>query len=283
MGTLSFSSSIETVPLRKQGGLAAFDPVTLRLAAETCAGEVMSVRAPSGLEGACPESLRALAQVTVERDPRGWPKIVCTIDTGDMPWSVRHRPIESTFTTYAGDRIAAVEFASLRVAETEAGAVTKIPMRLPAGTLVDAWFLELDQELSEVDGLALQRLASGAMRGFSLIDAASETFLAEVHVPQLELEYRCDISGVLQFDAPSEVEQHFTAELDVQGARVRATTVVMVGAALHHSAPVAPPPVVRFGEHGPVLWWFAEQQADRASLPFALIYMESPVWTAASH
>lgn len=276
MGSLSFDTSISAVPLHCKKGIAAFDPVTLLLAAHCCAEKIVSLGVPAALDAPRPQAFTDLATIEVGCDERGFPKVVATIDTGQMSWSTRIPPRESIFIDYSGRPIKAVEFTKAAVAQDTDLMVTTLPMQLPNGEEIDAWFAELPAPIADLDGLALMQLVQQAMVHYH---SCGHLRAMEVHIPEQKIDYDSDISTSVTCAAPILVLQEFNAHLDVHGARVKAATTIAAGSALRN---VEPPPIARFGERGPVLWWLTEKQANTQTLPFAVIYSESEAWQQAS-
>lgn len=276
MNRLSFTNTIETIALNKRDGIAAFDPVTLYLAANKCAEEVISLALPAQLNAPRPQELTELATLSVSKDPFGTVEVEAIIDTGHMVWLDDADPTESTFKDYTGNTIKAIQLAQITVAELPSCTVVKIPMKLPSGAVISAWFAEIHHEHSSLEGLALVHQAQSAMRAY---DTAIDKYRADVHVPELKITYKSAISSSIQCAEPVDVKQVFKAELDVSGARVVAKTAIVVMAAFAPSADV--PKQVRLGETGPVLWWLTEEDSHPETLPFAVFYTEAAAWTSA--
>lgn len=276
MSRLSFTNAIETIALNKHEGIAAFDPVTLYLAANKCAEEVTPIAIPAQLNAPRPQTLTELATLSVRKDPFGTVKVDAIIDTGHMAWEVTSNPTESTFKDYTGNTIKAIQLAEITVAEVPGYTVVKIPMKLPSGEVISAWFAEIHHEYTNPQGLALMSQAQSAMRFY---DAAVDKYCADVHIPELKISYESTISSSVQCAEPVDVKQVFKAELDVSGARVMAKTTIVVMAAFAPSSDV--PKQVRLGATGPVLWWLTDKDSHPEALPFAVFYTEAAAWTSA--
>lgn len=193
-----------------------------------------------------------------------------------MAWEVTTNPTESTFRDYTGNTIKAIQLAEITVAELPGCTVLKIPMKLPSGEVISAWFAEIHHEYTNPQGLALMRQAQSAMAAY---DAAVDKYRAEVHIPELKITYESAISSAVHCAEPVDVKQVFKAELDVSGARVVAKTTIVVMAAFAPSADV--PKQVRLGTTGPVLWWLTDADSHSEALPFAVFYTEAAAWTSA--
>ena len=277
MNQLSFTNAIVAIALNKHNGIAAFDPVTLYLAASKCAEEVVPLAIPAQLHAPRPPGLAELATLSVRKDAFGIVEVDAVIDTGHLVWDVDADPTESTFKDYTGKTIKAIQLAKITVAKTPSCTVVKIPMQLPSGALVSAWFAEIQQEQSNLEGLALMRQAQSAMQAYA---AAVDKYHADVHVPELKITYESAISSSVQCAEQVDVRQLFKAELDVSGARVVAKTTMVVAAAFIPSP--ESPKEVRLGETGPVLWWLTDAHSHPEALPFAVFYTEAAAWIAPS-
>ncbi len=278
MSRLSFTNAIEAIVLHKDEGIAAFDPVTLYLAASKCAEEVTPIALPAQLKAPRPRALTELATVSVRKDAHGTVKVDAIIDTGHMAWEVPTNPTESTFKDYTGTTIRSIRLAEITVADLPGCTVLKIPMRLPSGEVISAWFAEIHHEHSNPQGLALVHQAQSAMRSY---DAAVDKYRADVHIPELKISYESAISSSVQCAEPVDVKQVFKADLDVSGARVVAKTAIVVMAGFAPSPDT--PKQVQLGATGPVLWWLTDRDSDPEAVPFAVFYTEAAAWTSAGY
>lgn len=232
-------------------GVAAFDPVTLRIAAE----QLPLVQLPEALDAEMPEHLCQLA--TVQVTPFN---VTARIDTGQLTWEVEAALVP--FTTYAGGRASGVRLSGARVAELEDTVVARVPVRLE-GEKVWAWFAELPSEVAEFDGVELVADVRCWMRSFSTEDRKVDTLT----VPQQDVDYEAFVKGL-----DRSARQKIRAVVDDKGARVIAETVIMGSVPSRRASKH-----VVMGEKGPVLFWFSEGNEDRA-LPFAVAYTEAGAW-----
>lgn len=235
-------------------GVAAFDPVTLRIAAE----QLPTVQVPEVLDAEMPEHLVALAEVEVTPF-----NVAAKIDTGQLTWDV---DAELTpFNTYAGGQASGVQLAGARVAELEDAVVARVTIKLENRKL-RAWFAELPSEVSELDAFDLVADVRRWMKDFSTEDKKVDTLI----VPQQDVDYEAFVKGL-----DRSTRQSIKAVIDEKGAHVVVETVIL------SSLPSwGAPKEVILGERGPVLFWFSEGNENKA-LPFAVVYTEAGAWVGA--
>ncbi|GAB2513155.1 hypothetical protein CATRI_07880 [Corynebacterium atrinae] len=227
-------------------GVAAFDPVTLRIAAE----QLPLVNLPAELDGELPHLLAGLS--VVEVTPFA---VTCTIDTGLMSWDASR----VSFNGYRGGSYQGVLVQEGMVAEVGEVTLARAPMRLGEHQ-VWAWFAELPSETQEeLDAWAIVAGVRGWMKTFS-----AKAHTTPIQVPAQQVDYEAFVKGM---DRPT--RQRITLDLDDRGARVEAETVII------RSAMRAPQQPVVLGENGPVLVWFSE---ENSTLPFAIVYTEADAW-----
>ncbi|NLA57158.1 MAG: hypothetical protein GX859_12865 [Corynebacterium humireducens] len=236
-----------------RNGVAAFDPVTLRIAAE----QLPLVQLPSALDAEMPEHLCALA--TVEVSPFD---VAAKIDTGQLTWA--HPAQAKPFVAYDGSEVSGVSLSGARVASLADATVARVSIKLEDRKL-RAWFAEVPGNL-DLDGFQLVADARRWMKDFSTEDKKVDTLT----VPQQDVDYEAFVKGL---DRPT--RQKIRAVVDEKGSRVIAETVIM------SSLPSwgAPKHVV-LGERGPVVFWFSEGNENKA-LPFAVVYTEAEAWVGA--
>ena len=234
-----------------RNGIAAFDPVTLRIAAE----QLPLVQLPPALDAEMPEHLCSLA--TVEVTPFD---VAAKIDTGQLTWS-GNASLEY-FTTYAGGQASGVRIAGARVAELDDAVVARVTMHLE-GKKLRAWFAELPAEVTSLEGVALVEDARRWMKDFSTRDKKFDALT----VPQQDVDYEAFVKGL---DRPT--RQKIRAVIDEKGARVIAETVIISSMPTWRA-----PKEVTLGEKGPVIFWFSEGNENKA-LPFAVVYTEAGAW-----
>lgn len=227
-------------------GVAAFDPVTLRIAAE----QLPLVNLPEVVDGELPHLLAGLA--VVEVTPFA---VTCTIDTGLMSWDATRE----SFNGYRGGSYEGVLVQEAMVAEVGEVSLARAPMRL-GESQVWAWFAELPSETQEeLDAWAIVAGVRGWMRRFP-----SKARVSPIQVPAQKVNYEAFVKGL-----DRSTQQKITLDLDERGARVEARTVII------RSAMRAPQQPVVLGENGPVLVWFSEENSP---VPFAIVYTEADAW-----
>ena len=237
-----------------RNGVAAFDPVTLRIAAE----QLPTVQLPEAFDAVMPEHLVELA--TVDLNPFS---VTAKIDTGQLTWGVDAESTE--FTTYAGGRATGVRLDGARVAVLADATVARVTMRLD-GEKLRAWFAELPEEVADLDSVAVVETVRRWMKDFSTEDKKVDTLT----IPQQDVDYEAFVKGL---DRPT--RQRIRAVVDEQGARVIAETVI-TGVLPSWDAPKE----VTLGEKGPVVFWFSEGNENKA-LPFAIVYTQAEAWVVA--
>lgn len=265
----TFDATSEGLPLTVKKGVAAFDPVTLLLAAEKGTSKNIQVRLRPELDLPIPRALKGMAKVSLGIDPMGRLSISAVIDTGKMKWNLDGADAEhSCFEDYKAVGRRGVELGYLPVLNSDKSMVTHAPMKTPKGKPVTCWFTELPQELDEFDGYDLLALAQGAMREMTSAQSLPDTF---VTVPAQNLQYQAPVENVDIPEYPgTAVLQRFAATLDEHGARVIAETFMDLAA-----IPADLPPTYEFGSKGPVLFWFTEPDC---STPFSIMYTTSDAW-----
>ncbi|MDY5786201.1 MAG: hypothetical protein SPK16_08975 [Corynebacterium sp.] len=261
--TYNFEDAV--APLEIIGGIAAFDPTTLTIAAEALGEYGYDLYGQRGL--AVPRSavLERLAEVEAEPDFAR-----ALIDTGHLRWDPSLNTDASEIDDYDGRPIEAVALGEMPVARIDDVVLTTVPMVVGKadGASIEVWFAELPEELEQADGFELFHLATRLQEAWPEAD----TQLTYVTVPRQKLEYRSKISSALTCtNSELEITQKFKAEMDESGARVIAETVIVTGAPVHF------PPNYDFGSRGPVIFWFSE---DDGGLPFSIIYTSAEAWEA---
>ena len=234
-----------------RNGIAAFDPVTLRIAAE----QLPLVQLPEVLDAEMPEHLVALAEVEVTPF-----NVAAKIDTGQLTWDVdaelKH------FTTYAGSQVSGVQLSGARVAELEDAVVALVNIKLE-DRKIRAWFAELPAEVAELAAFDLVTDVRRWMKDFSTEDKKVDTLI----VPQQDVDYEAFVKGL-----DRSTRQRIRAVIDEKGTHVVAETVIM-----GKLPSWGTPKEVTLGERGPVLFWFSEGNENKA-LPFAVVYTEAGAW-----
>ncbi|MDO5670388.1 MAG: hypothetical protein Q4G50_10315 [Corynebacterium sp.] len=237
-----------------RNGVAAFDPVTLRIAAE----QLPTVQLPEALDAEMPEHLCRLAEVEVTPF-----NVAAKIDTGQLTWRGEAKATE--FTTYAGGQASGVKLSGARVAELADATVARVTMKLEDRKL-RAWFAELPAEVASLDAFELVADVRRWMKDFSTEDKKVDTLI----VPQQDVDYEAFVKGL-----DRSTRQTIRAVIDEKGARVIAETII-AGSLPSWGAPKK----VVLGERGPVLFWFSEGNENKA-LPFAVVYTETGAWVGA--
>ncbi|GAB3698605.1 hypothetical protein [Corynebacterium nasicanis] len=238
-----------------RNGIAAFDPVTLRIAAE----QLPMVQLPEVLDAEMPEHLVELAEVTVTPFD-----VAAKIDTGQLSWG--STATLEPFTTYAGGQASGVQLSGARVAELADALVARVTMKLEDRKL-RAWFAELPAEVAALDAFELVADVRRWMKDFSTEDKKVDTLI----VPQQDVDYEAFVKGL-----DRSTRQKIRAVIDEKGARVIAETII-AGSLPSWGAPKK----VVLGERGPVLFWFSEGNENKA-LPFAVVYTEAGAWVGSS-
>ncbi len=263
---------LASLPLPVNKGVAAFDPVTLHLAAERFNKEFVDenqdgIVLATRVAGELPQKLTGLAQISVSKVPVAMVK--AKIDTGKLTWNTSEPPAASSFDCYSGRAIASVSVKDALVMINDETPVVRLPLKLADGNQVFAWFAELEpSKKPHIDGLKLVDDTRYWMREWETADKIEAD---RVEFPCLQLAYESKISQVASAPFPVEVSQEFRAALDETGVRVVAVTVI--GATC---MPVFPDRVIyEFGKNGPVLFWLSETSAQ---LPFSIFYTTEESW-----
>lgn len=268
--SLKFDLENVDTELPIDGGVAAFDPVSLRLAAQALSDRGGTVHLLPNVAGTQSPILTRLATVSTE-PAQGIPtSVVATVDTRRLRWDRgTFTPRADAFTDYTGEEKYGVDLGRLPVVDMDDTRVTHVDMLTEDDESLTVWFAELPAELSNVDASALTGLA---LRIRACWDDA-EAYTALVTIPAQQLTYMASpqVSHVDDWDLTG-VLQKFAAAFDETGARVIAQTAMFAGA-FH-----MPPPARTFGERGPVVLWFTEEGAE---VPFSIIYTSSPAWLKA--
>lgn len=247
-------------------GVAAFDPVTLKIAVEQAAEVGIPMRARPELDASCPAKLAELADISVVCDGGLFRSATVKIDTGHMTWDEDITPERNSLQDYCGREIEAVYLSCHPLVEVEGRPLTRVRMLTPAGFPVWVWFTELTAEVEQVDGWELLAVAQASMRAWEAQNPADHSTV--ITVPVLDMEYEALVNGV---DGGGAVMQRFRASMDETGAHVVAETMICLGLPVEFT----PPPRFDFGAQGPVCLWFSEDGAD---LPFSVIYTSSEAW-----
>lgn len=236
-----------------RNGIAAFDPVTLRIAAE----QLPTVQLPEAFDGDLPDHLVDLSEVEV-----GPFAVIARIDTGQLTWD--RDASREVFTTYRGTEASGVRLSGAKVAQLDDVPVARVSVRLN-GDKLRAWFAELPAE-TPLDSLEITERVRTWMRDFSRHDKRVDTLT----VPQQNVNYEAFVKGL-----DRSARQKITAVIDEHGAHVTAETVI----------PMSLPSFggrrdVTLGEKGPVLFWFSEGNENKA-LPSAIVYTQAEAWVVA--
>lgn len=234
-----------------RNGIAAFDPVTLRIAAE----QLPLVQLPEALDAEMPEHLVALAEVEVTPF-----NVAAKIDTGQLTWGSEAEL--KPFTTYAGGQASGVALSGARVAALDDAVVARVNIFLGDRKL-RAWFAELPAEVPELDGIELVADVRRWMKDFSTEDKKVDTLI----VPQQDVDYEAFVKGL-----DRSTRQRIRAVIDEKGARVIAETIIAGSLPSWRETRE-----VTLGERGPVLYWFSEGNENKA-LPFAVVYTQAEAW-----
>lgn len=262
---VAYDLDIDSVPLPIEAGISAYDPLTMKLAAQKLA-ERVPVSAWEGLDHPIPPVLEELA--VIEEHPE-LPIIVAVIDTGLLKWHEDLRFIVKNleFSTYKNEERKGVYLGDGDVYHAEDADIFTAPMVTEDGKELELWVAQLRSEFpGMVDGLALVESAKKWRQAY-LDNPLEQTYYDEVVIPAQKLEYSTYSGGV---EAPQTAfRQKFKATLDEKGARVVAATIAIIGA-----APVETTEI-HLGSKGPVVFWLAQKGYEQ---PFAVIYTESPAW-----
>lgn len=231
-------------------GVAAFDPVTLRIAA----AQLPLVQLPPELDGELPGVLSSLAEVSITPFA-----VTATIDTGQMTWA--DAADTEPFTTYRGEEANGIAFEDAQVAELDDVLLARLPMRL-GDSRVWGWFAELSEE-TELEAFQLVTDVRNWMCGY----ARRAADVDELIIPEQDVQYEAFVKGL---DRPT--RQKISAVVDERGARVVAETIILMGLPdwSEHRRVV-------LGERGPVLFWFSEGSAPD-DVPFAVVYTQAEAW-----
>lgn len=252
------------------GGVAAFDPVSLRLAAQALSDRGGTVHLLPNVAGTQSPILTRLATVAAE-PAEGIPtSVVATVDTRRLRWDRgTFTPEAIDFTDYTGATKYGVDLGRLPVADMGDTRVTCVDMLTENDESLTAWFAELPNELTSADARALTDLAVRTRDSWE----EAQRYTALVTIPAQQLTYVASpqVSHVDDWDLTG-VLQKFAAAFDETGARVIAQTAMFASAAFTF------PPERTFGERGPVVLWFTEKGAE---VPFSIIYTSSPAWLKA--
>lgn len=247
-------------------GVAAFDPVTLKIAVEKVAKVGISMRARPELDASCPSKLTELADISVVFERGSFRTATVTINTGHMTWDVKSTPKRGSLQDYRGRQIEAVGLSCHPLIEVDGRPLTRVRMLTPAGHPVWVWFTELATEVEQVDGWELLELAQASMEAWEAQKSTEHS--TAIGVPVLDMKYEALVGGVV---GAGPVSQRFLAEMDETGAHVVAVTVIPSGMPVNFTLP----PRYDFGAQGPVCLWFSEEGAE---LPFSIIYTSSEAW-----
>ncbi|WIM72304.1 hypothetical protein QP028_14130 [Corynebacterium suedekumii] len=155
-----------------RNGIAAFDPVTLRIAAE----QLLTVQLP--------EALRRRPARPPGRPVRGRSRpfaVIARIDTGQLTWD--RDASREVFTTYRGTEASGVRLSGAKVAQLDDVPVARVSVRLN-GDKLRAWFAELPAE-TPLDSLEITERVRTWMRDFSRHDKRVDTLT----VPQQNVNY----------------------------------------------------------------------------------------------
>lgn len=266
---LTFDATEEGFPLTVEKGVAAFDPVTLLLAAKKGTRKNIQVRLRPELDLPIPRALKSMADVNFGIDPFGRLSISVLIDTGKMKWNLNGDDAEADcFEDYHGVERQSVNLGCLPVLVSNGMIVACAPMKTPTDAPVTCWFVELPEELDKFDGYDLLALAQDAMEKVESAHSLVDTL---VTVPAQDLKYQASVGGVEVPEYPgTAILQRFAAALDEHGARVIVETFMVTGA-----APADRPPTYEFGSKGPVMVWFTEPGCET---PFSIMYTTSDAW-----
>ncbi|MCG7297971.1 hypothetical protein MHX53_02705 [Brevibacterium sp. ACRRH] len=252
------------------GGVAAFDPVSLRLAAQALSDRGGTVQLLPNVAGTQSPILTQLATVAAE-PAEGIPtSVVATVDTRRLRWDRGAlTPKAVDFTDYTGEEKYGVDLGRLPVADMGDTRVTCVDMLTEGDESLTVWFAELPAELTSADARALTDLAVRTRDSWE----GAERYTALVTIPAQQLTYMASpqASHVEEWDLTG-LQQKFAAAFDETGARVIAQTAMFAGA-FH-----MPPPARTFGERGPVVLWFTEEGAE---VPFSIIYTAGSAWLKA--
>lgn len=247
-------------------GVAAFDPVTLKIAAEAVAEVGIPISARAELDASLPRELSKLAHIALDRHEGRFHGVKVRIDTGHMTWDDDFTPERDRLQDYRGRAIEAVGLSCHPLIDVDGRPLTRVRMFTPAGHPVWVWFTELSAEADQVDGWELLALAQASMDVWEEQEPQDATTV--IRVPVLDMEYETLARGV---ECGGPVMQRFQAVMDETGAQVIAETMICAGLPFDFT----PPPVHEFGAQGPVCLWFSEDGAD---LPFSIIYTSSEAW-----
>ncbi|SDS59315.1 MULTISPECIES: hypothetical protein [Corynebacterium] len=258
------NSDRAVAPLTLNGGVAAFDPTTLKIAAE-----VLGLEPGEALRPGAPRVLRSLADVSCTAS-----SVTVKIDTGLLRWDETLAPFAEEFTAYNGSEVWGVHLGKATVVNCGDAVVAAVPMRATTagGAPIRAWFAELKQAPAELEGFELlartRHYEARWRRGAE--DKKLQRPLTHITVPAQQLTYESSIPNALGTStAVADIRQQFAANMDETGARVIAETTILTG------APVNLPEEHVFGTNGPVMFWFTE---DGSELPFSIIYTTAEAW-----
>lgn len=270
--SLKFDLTDTTTALSIDGGVAAFDPVSLRLAAQDLVNRGATVHLAPNIAGELSRTLTRLS--TVETSPaEGIPtSAVATVDTRHLRWDLGpFTPTATDFTDYNGAQKYGVDLGRLPVLDMGDTLVTNVTMRTADDEPLTVWFAELPAELASADALELTDFALSTRTFWD--EHRSDARVSLVTIPAQQLTYQSspDVTDVDEWDFTG-IVQKFAAAFDETGARVIAQTMMFAGAMF------TPPPTRIFGARGPVVLWFTQ---DGAEVPFSIIYTSSSAWPAA--
>ncbi len=265
--SLEFDIAKETHTLEVINGVAAFDCVTMRVAADELSKLKLTVHTQNVLAGKIPKHLGDLAQIKYREE-----EITVTIDTSIMKWdtSVNDEPSADDFTDYTGKQIYAVDLGELDVLHNKDIPITTRNMILPNKQVVTVWFAEVKKPLKDFTGFDLLDFANTQIAYWNA-NAEDKAISRKIYIPAQDLKYKTKASGVEIEEWPfTFIEQKFAFTMDETGARVIASTS-MFGCL----PPAAEPAEQKFGETGPVIVWFTDETSN---MPFSIFYTESEAW-----
>lgn len=275
---IEFTIENDVAPLTLKEGVAAFDPVTLRLAGDIGAERGLHILADTRLNNTLPKNLCDLATINVT-PKKGLPtNITATIDTGHLTWNCPDGDPEKThFEDYKGKQNEGVNLGELPILYLHDSTVTRAPMNTSDGTPITAWFAELHTPLNpeKLDGFTLLNMANRWTNTWDNITTEPDATPAEadITVPSLNFTYKEQSGGLEILNDIFTIQQKFDVKLDENGARVIAITEI---------APIGLPDMgslpqyYTFGQNGPVLTWFTDDTPH--ALPFAILYTTSESW-----
>ncbi|MGJ9482076.1 hypothetical protein ACRQDV_06995 [Actinotignum sp. GS-2025e] len=227
MADVDFDWDVASVPLAVKDGVAAFDAVTLHMAArmfntELVGDEQSPIRLARQLAGDLPAGFSSMADVSVNKSAER-KSVRVVIDTGKLEWDTVDAPEASAMTSYAGRTIQSIEFDDTPVVMDGKTPIVRLPLKLPGGITVDGWFAELQQPLTHVDGLWLHQQATAWMQSWNALQG-SALRADSVQVPKLQSTCESLISDAATAHPAPRIQQEFRTMLDETGVRVIAVT-----------------------------------------------------------